>query len=270
MLRPRVTFSRNGMTSSMPSGPPNDRTRSASYVRAALSKGGAPDNWAPRVVIEVSTLTHVADGESGKLLIDRHHCAVVMVGFAGRRGCCEELADDRGHGNRSRALSGGGARYTKILPVQVDTESRFELMSHHRCTLQLEHPAGGQPSGEYLHDLVRIDAGLRAQHQRLADGCIVDGHDDLVAGLHDLTGTRRADMDDGLAHHLKERHRPLEVFSLPADHDAERTCDSALVAATYRSVERTRATLPHGGINLDRGRRRNRAHVNEQMPFIER
>src|SRR5688572_27275770 len=100
MLRPRVTFSRKGMTSSMPSGPPNERTSSASYARGALSKSGAPNRWAPRVVIEVTTLAYIADIEPSKFLIDRHQRAVVAIAFAGGGSRFKELADDSGHGHR--------------------------------------------------------------------------------------------------------------------------------------------------------------------------
>ena len=129
-----VTFSRNGMTSSMPSGPPNERTSSASYAREALSKSGAPDRWAPKIIIGVSTLTHVADSKSGKFLVDRHQRAVVAIAFASRGRRFEELAHHRGDGNGSRVLGSGGTRYAEILSVQIDTESWFELMSHHGWT----------------------------------------------------------------------------------------------------------------------------------------
>src|SRR5215217_1503023 len=268
MLRPRVTFSRNGMTSSMPTGPPNESTRSASYARGALSNSGVPDLRAPRVVIEVSTLAHVADVESSEFLVDRHQHAVVAIAFASRGRRFEELGDDGGHGYRSRILGGGGTRDAEVLAVQIDTESRFELMRHHGRSLQLEHPAGGEPAGEYLHDLVRVDAGLRAEHQRLADSGVVDGHHDLIAGLHDLTGARPADVDDGLTHRLEERHRSVEVFGVATNHDAEGARDGALVTAADRRVERPRAPLAQRGINLDRGRRGDRAHVDEQMAHV--
>src|SRR5688572_22736738 len=188
------------MTSSMPSGPPNERTRSASYRRETLSKSDGPNRWAPRVVIEVSTLVEIGDSEPGQLLVDRHQRAVVTIAFASRGRRFEELTHDGGHRYRSRVLGGSRTRDAEILPVQIDTESWFELMSHHGRALQLEHPAGGEPAGEYLHDLLRVDAGLRAEQQRLAHGRIVDGDHDLVAGLDDLPGARPADVDDGLAH----------------------------------------------------------------------
>src|SRR5829696_5726007 len=250
MLRPRVTFSRKGMTSSMPSGPPNERTSSASYAREVLSKSGAPARLPPRIVIEVSTLAYVADVETGKFFIDCHQHAMVAIAFASSGRRFKELTDDVGDGNRRRILGGGGTCNAEILPMQIDAESWFELMGDHGLTLQLEHPAGGEPAGEHLHDLVRVDAGLRAEHQRLADSGVVDGHHDLIAGLHDLTGARPANVDDGLTHRLEEWQRSVEVFGVATNHDAEGARDGALVTAADRRVERPCAPLAQRGINL--------------------
>src|SRR5215213_9986088 len=265
MLRPRVTFSRNGMTSSIPSGPPNERTRSASYARGALSKSGAQKSGAPRVVIGLSTLTQVADIELRKFFVDRHEHAVVAIAFAGRGGSFEELADDGGHGYRSGVLGGRGTRDAEVLPVQIDAESRFELVSYHGWTLEFEHPAGGQSAGEHLDDLVRVDAGLGAKYQCLAHGRVIDGHDDLVTGLDDLTGSRPADVDDSLAHRLEERHCSVEVLSVATDHDTERTGDGTLVTAADWRVERPCTALTQRSVDLDRSGGRDGAHVDEQM-----
>src|SRR5208337_278815 len=51
MPRPRVTFSRNGITSSGPSGPPNETSRKASYAGMAPSnqdrRPGGSGGWDP-------------------------------------------------------------------------------------------------------------------------------------------------------------------------------------------------------------------------------
>ena len=92
-----------------------------------MSKSGAPDRWAPRVVIEVSTLTHVADRESGKFLVDRDQRAMVAIALPAAAAASKSWL--------TTAVTGSGAvlsrrctRYAEIFAVEIDSKSRFELI----------------------------------------------------------------------------------------------------------------------------------------------
>src|SRR3954449_2648920 len=95
MPRPRVTFSRNGSTSSCPSGPPKDRTSSASRRPAGA---GSVAGAAPALLRTASdgsssgrrpALTSTSDANGMESPVDVHDLA------GGRREPVRQQGDDR-------------------------------------------------------------------------------------------------------------------------------------------------------------------------------
>ena len=67
-----------------------------------------------------------------------------------------------------------------------------------------------EPAAERLANLARIDPRRLGQGQGLGDGPDVEPDNDLIGRLGDLPGSRRADMGDLAAQHLKHRQGPVE------------------------------------------------------------
>jgi hypothetical protein len=79
--------------------------------------------------------------------------------------------------------------------------------------------------------------GLAGEDQRLAHRLDVQRDDDLVGDLADLARTGIADQGDVLAHRLEERLRAVEGRLGAADHDGQRGCLGADLAAGDRRVD---------------------------------
>ena len=149
--------------------------------------------------------------------------------------------------------------------VQVDPEPGREVVLEEVAPAHLHDAVGGEPAAEHVEDPLGLDAGLGAEHERLAHGRDRDRDDDLVAGLDDLPRAVLADVDDRLAEHLEQRPGAVEVGLLPADHDRQRALARADVAAADRGVERADAALGRRLRDRDRHRGVDRAHVDEQV-----
>ena len=81
--------------------------------------------------------------------------------------------------------------------------------------MHLEDAAGGEPAEQRLAHLGAVDAGLARQGQRLGDRQHRAADHQLVAGLADLPGAGRPDVDDPvLAAHLRQQ-RPHAVERPP-------------------------------------------------------
>ena len=105
--------------------------------------------------------------------------------------------------------------------VQVDPESRGELPLHHGLPLQLEDPAARQSPGQHVQAFQRVHSGRFQQHDRFRDQAICPADHQLVGRFHDLAGTVRSHVDDGLPDRVEDRQRRREVLGLTTDHDGQ-------------------------------------------------
>ena len=115
---------------------------------------------------------------------------VVQLGAAVGRAGIEQLLRRRGvaagHAERARALQ----REVQVLLVQLDAEARVEGALDHALAVHFEDARGGEAAHQRLAHLGRVGAGLRREHQRLADRLDVQRDDDLVGDLA-WSGRRR-------------------------------------------------------------------------------
>ena len=75
---------------------------------------------------------------------------------------------------------------------------------------QLADLRGREATLQDIEDPVGFDAGLRAEDEGLGNRLDDDGDDDLIAGLDDLSGAGRTDVDDRLAEDLEDRSGALD------------------------------------------------------------
>ena len=143
----------------------------------------------------------------------------------------EHLLDRGSQGERDAVLAPGLEGDGQILVVEVDLEAGREVVLEEVPPPHLHDPVGGESAREDVQDERRVDARLRAEHERLAHGGVGDADDNLVAGLHDLPRAVRTYVDDGLAERLEDRTGALEVGRRAADHDRERPLAGADVPA---------------------------------------
>src|SRR2546422_8954317 len=96
---------------------------------------------------------------------------------------------------------------TEVLLLEVDHEARPEVPGEHLRGVVLHRPRGSRAAGDDLPGALEIDALRLREHERLGDAEVVESHGDLVRELASLPRAVIADVDDGLAERLEERHR---------------------------------------------------------------
>ena len=134
--------------------------------------------------------------------------------------------------------------------------------------MDLEDAAGREPAGERIADDRRVDARRAGQGEGLGDGGDGGTHDQLVACLGQLPGTRATDPDDRATHRLEDGSCALDGGRVAADHDRQRAVGRADLAARHRCVEE-RATAR--GAALGERRHRGRqvgAHRAHDQPVV--
>jgi hypothetical protein len=126
-----------------------------------------------------------------------------------------------------------------------------------------------EPAHERLAYFRRIGAGLRREEQRLADRFDRQRDDDLVRNLRRLPVTVSADERDVFAHLLEERLDLGKSALRSADHDRQRRRFRSYLAAGDGGVEVVAAELVDARREMFRFDRRDRAHVDDDLPRLE-
>src|SRR3954451_16558001 len=178
-----------------------------------------------------------ADGVLGEVLDVGEQRGVVTVAAAVASQRLQHLVDGRGARQRDAVLARGLQGDAEVLVVQVDAEAGREVVLEEVAAADLHDLVCREAAAEHLDDGRGIDAGLRAEHERLGDRLDPERDDDLVARLDDLARPDRSDVDDRLAERLEERLRAREVLLAAARHDRERRLAAADVAAADRRVD---------------------------------
>src|SRR5829696_3633202 len=159
--------------------------------------------------------------------------------------------------------------YTQILVVQFYPETRLEVVGEELLLLGLHHRAARQPPRERLHQLLRRDSALRAQHERLGDSLNGKRDHDLVASLDHLTRPCRSHMCRHLAHHVEQWSSTLEVLLRTTHHDGERALYGPHVTSGDRCIQHRSALLSDPFRKLLGDYWRDRAHVHQQCAVAD-
>src|SRR5579859_626277 len=195
--------------------------------------------------------------------IRQHHREVLGAAAGGR----EQLVDRRRLGAERRHRARGLGRLLgqlQVLQHHVGGEARrvaaVRRRGRHRAgrrAIGRQRPALARGFRADIIELLRIEAELLGERERLRDGGHGDAEDHVVADLGRLARARPTTMDDGLAH-LRQIgaglfHRGIR----PADHEGERAGSGPAGAARYRRVDHGEATVARrrpdrtGGIDVD-------------------
>ena len=151
--------------------------------------------------------------------------------------------------------------------MQAHPEPGVEVALNHHRRFGVEHRAARQAALDGVEYDGGVKPGFLRQHQRLAHGGYVDCHDNLVG---ELGGVARAVVAavGCAAHRLEHAHILVVHGLLAADHNGERSGDSARLAAADGRVQEVHALrLAGGGDALRRGRGYG-THINDHRACL--
>ena len=113
--------------------------------------------------------------------VDQAHHAEHEREPEGRDG--EDTAEQDAGEQRAEQVRAGGDSHPVSSP-EVDAEAGGEVVLEEVARAHLHHPVGGQAARQHVEDVRRVDAELRAEHERLADAAMVIA---TTIWLHALT-----------------------------------------------------------------------------------
>jgi len=156
----------------------------------------------------------------------------------------------------------------QVFQVQFDTESRFEVAIQHHGGFGIEHHAAGKSSPDCLVDGFGGHTGLCPEHQRLGHGCNIEGDNDLVGQLGDVSRADVAAMDDRRAHRAQDLDAAVEDFLLAAHHDGKSSIDRLRFSPAHRCVQHLDPFFGRLSSDLPRRQGRDRAHIDDDRPGL--